>query len=345
MSDDIEREERGTKSADPQRTSVTQVPFRSIYKNEAFVKALDRALRLTPDSPDERVRLLLDEYRDLLGDDCDVQVLRFVGSKADQLELAEQIWSTSQSTVINGNRTALGEFAASAIKRFDPTDPDEPHQPRVVVLTSDLQGDDRQWFDRKRRQHLRPHGWKKVMLTTWWSGPKTLLSTLTYACEESFTFASEQRELAGCVIRAAGPMIDPDHFVDLRNLVSPSIARGNPRSGADRIAEARLRRDRASTRTPPGATPHTVPPDDERTEGERALDDAGELTNRQADVLRRLLRGSSEKEISNAMEITVNTVHSHVKNLHRRFDVSSRGELLALFIDRRVLARLDRAAI
>lgn len=58
------------------------------------------------------------------------------------------------------------------------------------------------------------------------------------------------------------------------------------------------------------------------------------LTERQRQVLARLLRGDSEKEIAFAFDLSRATVHDHVLALHRHFGVSSRGELLSRFIGR-----------
>lgn len=66
-----------------------------------------------------------------------------------------------------------------------------------------------------------------------------------------------------------------------------------------------------------------------------------ELSTRQRDVLRLLLRGLSEKEAANELGVSTHTVHTHVKRLYTEFDVTSRGELLALFVDRRVLCEAE----
>lgn len=46
-------------------------------------------------------------------------------------------------------------------------------------------------------------------------------------------------------------------------------------------------------------------------------------------VLNYLVKGESEKRIARVMNLSPHTIHDYVKELHRRFDVSSRGELLA----------------
>lgn len=58
------------------------------------------------------------------------------------------------------------------------------------------------------------------------------------------------------------------------------------------------------------------------------------LTERQRQVLARLLRGDAEKQIAFELDLSQGTVHDHVLALHRHFGVSSRGELLARFIGR-----------
>ncbi|MEM8875194.1 MAG: LuxR C-terminal-related transcriptional regulator [Planctomycetota bacterium] len=63
----------------------------------------------------------------------------------------------------------------------------------------------------------------------------------------------------------------------------------------------------------------------------------GGLSPRQTDVLRHLLTGMSEKEVARALHRSVETVHNHVRAIYQRFEVNSRGELMAKFIDRRVL--------
>lgn len=53
------------------------------------------------------------------------------------------------------------------------------------------------------------------------------------------------------------------------------------------------------------------------------------LPPRQAAVLDGLCRGLSEKQIAAELGMSPHTVHDHVKRLHLRFGVQSRGELIA----------------
>ena len=60
-----------------------------------------------------------------------------------------------------------------------------------------------------------------------------------------------------------------------------------------------------------------------------AQDPAAHLPPRLRETLDALLSGSSEKQIAMKLELSRHTIHNYVKALHRRFGVSSRGELLA----------------
>lgn len=59
---------------------------------------------------------------------------------------------------------------------------------------------------------------------------------------------------------------------------------------------------------------------------------AAALSPRQRQTLEYLLSGHSEKQIAGKMRLSPNTVHHHVKALHRHFGVSSRSELLARWV-------------
>ena len=65
------------------------------------------------------------------------------------------------------------------------------------------------------------------------------------------------------------------------------------------------------------------------------VDALSPLTPRERDVLQHLLAGRAEKDIATALGATAQTVHTHVKNIYRKFDVSSRAGLLDLWINPR----------
>ena len=54
-----------------------------------------------------------------------------------------------------------------------------------------------------------------------------------------------------------------------------------------------------------------------------------QLTPAQRRVYEQLLRGRSEKEIAVPLGISINTVHSHSRAIYKRFEVSSRAELIS----------------
>jgi len=56
------------------------------------------------------------------------------------------------------------------------------------------------------------------------------------------------------------------------------------------------------------------------------------LAPREWQTLEHLLAGRSEKEAAAAMRLSVNTLHHYTKQLHERFGVQTRAELLARFV-------------
>jgi DNA-binding CsgD family transcriptional regulator len=61
----------------------------------------------------------------------------------------------------------------------------------------------------------------------------------------------------------------------------------------------------------------------------RAQDPKFELPPRLKQTLDALVTGFSEKQIAAKLKLSPHTIHNYVKALHQRFEVSSRGELLA----------------
>jgi DNA-binding NarL/FixJ family response regulator len=55
------------------------------------------------------------------------------------------------------------------------------------------------------------------------------------------------------------------------------------------------------------------------------------LTEREKEVLQLLIKGNSYKEIAASIFISVETLNSHIKNIYRKLNVHSRGELAARF--------------
>jgi len=56
------------------------------------------------------------------------------------------------------------------------------------------------------------------------------------------------------------------------------------------------------------------------------------LTPTESKILTQLLTGQSEKEISTAMNQSTNTTHSYVKAIYRKFGVTNRPSLMALWM-------------
>jgi DNA-binding CsgD family transcriptional regulator len=65
------------------------------------------------------------------------------------------------------------------------------------------------------------------------------------------------------------------------------------------------------------------------------------LTPRLRQVLAALERGLTEKECARELKVSYNTIHVHVKSLHKRFNAHSRGELLNLSVNRASGPKLD----
>lgn len=61
----------------------------------------------------------------------------------------------------------------------------------------------------------------------------------------------------------------------------------------------------------------------------QAKEPSSDLPPRLSQTLDALLEGDSEKEIAAKLDLSRHTIHNYVKALHQRFQVSSRGELLA----------------
>jgi len=64
---------------------------------------------------------------------------------------------------------------------------------------------------------------------------------------------------------------------------------------------------------------------------------ACQLSPRQRQTLRGMLQGLTEKELARTLGLSRHTVHVHVKAVYRRFNVCSKGELMAQFIPLEIL--------
>jgi DNA-binding CsgD family transcriptional regulator len=69
------------------------------------------------------------------------------------------------------------------------------------------------------------------------------------------------------------------------------------------------------------------------------------LSKRLRETLSLLLEGYSEKQAASELKLATRTVHDYVTMLYQHFQVSSRAELLAYFVRRRPVARLQELPI
>ena len=84
--------------------------------------------------------------------------------------------------------------------------------------------------------------------------------------------------------------------------------------------------------TAPATTPTTTTNDVARPTARSAAPEL-KLSPRLRQTLHRLLVGDSEKQVARHLALSKNTVHVYVKALYREYNVNSRGELLAKFVN------------
>jgi DNA-binding NarL/FixJ family response regulator len=58
----------------------------------------------------------------------------------------------------------------------------------------------------------------------------------------------------------------------------------------------------------------------------------GSLTPTEKRVCTLLLRGLAEKEVASRLRVSEHTIHNHVRNIYRTFDVHSHPELMAFLL-------------
>ena len=64
-----------------------------------------------------------------------------------------------------------------------------------------------------------------------------------------------------------------------------------------------------------------------------AVFDAFAVSKREGEVAELILKGMSNKEIEDALFISMNTVKNHIYNLYRKLGVNSRGQFVSLLLD------------
>jgi len=60
--------------------------------------------------------------------------------------------------------------------------------------------------------------------------------------------------------------------------------------------------------------------------------DSLDLTAREKEVTSLLLAGDSQKMIAAKLNVSFSTVSFHIRNLYRKLNIQSKGELFALFL-------------
>ena len=266
---------------------------------EAVVDALNRVMEVDH-APRARVLALLERYRALLGRDRDVQLILHDDLRREAgPRVLERFTSGPTLDRVEPRPDeevqAFIDRAVPAVKLIMPDMLRHLRTPRVYVLSQDLAGEHREWFEQHIvAEHLAGYGWNDLMIAAWAADDERMVAVTVYGRPELPAFDAEDRRLVSLLLRAAAPMIHRDLFDPLIGKASPDAPPASPMEGRD-------------------------------------------LSGRQLDVLRLLLQGHSEKEVARDLGVSTHTVHTHVKRLYTEFDVSSRGELLALFVDRRIL--------
>jgi DNA-binding NarL/FixJ family response regulator len=70
----------------------------------------------------------------------------------------------------------------------------------------------------------------------------------------------------------------------------------------------------------------------QQTDVVRQIKTLDPLTSREQEVLQLILSGKSNREIAEALFISVNTVKTHTSNIFSKYDVGSRAELISTLL-------------
>ena len=58
------------------------------------------------------------------------------------------------------------------------------------------------------------------------------------------------------------------------------------------------------------------------------------LTQRESEILERLAKGYSNKEIANLLDLSLDTVRTHLRHIYEKLHVHSRTEALARYFEK-----------
>ena len=281
----------------PQIDRFDDGPAPTLSEAEQIIEALNEATELDA-PPRDKARRLLERFQALVGHDADVELV-----------LQTDITREPAPTIVDR------VFVGPTFDRIEPR-PDSAVQalldesaPAIREIVPDV-------LERLRQPHAylvsRDVGDGK------WFGKIRDKFLRPHGWEDLIVsdWATGERQMVGLAVLRRGdmPPLGEDE-VRLTSLMLRAMAPLMIREMFDGVAQAT-----------DGSGDHSS-----------ALVAGKNLSPRQTGVLHLLLRGMSEKEVARELGVSTHTVHTHVKRLYTIFDVTSRGELLALFVDERVL--------
>ena len=262
---------------------------------ELIIDAMNRVMDLDEATPRQRVEGLLRTLQQMVGHDADCELVLqttasdpaavpqivervFVGPTFDRIEPRPD---SAVQDAFNASQPALQKIVSRSREQL--------RVPHTYVIGRDPNAS--VWFESMYERFMKPHGWADLIMASWASSERRMVSILVIRRDDMPEITDEQVQVTSLMLRAVAPMIDREMFDGIEAEAAPTAA----------------------------------------------LLAGRDLSRRQRDVLHQLLRGMSEKEVARELGVSPHTVHTHVKRLYTEFNVTSRGELLALFVDQRAL--------
>lgn len=276
-------------------------PVLALAEAEQVIEALNEAIALEGE-PVEKARHLLRRCQELLGHDADLELILVTDLKRPVAPLMiERVFVGPTFDRIEPRPHSEVQAAMDASEPMwrivIPYVLSNPRSPHTLDLA---EVPNAAWFEQVSEKFVRPHGWVNFNVAVWSASEDRLIMLALPQRVEQPAWSPEAKRLLGLMLRAVAPIVDREMFKGL---------------GEEQAGDSPVELPAA-----PGAA----------LEGK-------DLSGRQTDVLHLLLRGMSEKEAARELGVSTHTVHTHVKKLYAQFGVSSRGELLAKFVDQRVL--------
>lgn len=270
----------------------------ALTEAEQVIEALNEAIALEVE-PAEKARHLLRRLQDLLGGEPDLELIlvRDLKRPVAPLLIERVFVGPTFDRIEPRPHSAVQEAMDASEPVWRIIIPYVQSNPRSPRTLELADIPDAGWFEQLREKFLRPHGWVNFHVGVWSASDDRLIMLALPQREDQAAWGPEARRLLALMLRAVAPIVDREMFKGV---------------GDEQRSDATIEA--------PGAA----------LEGK-------DLSGRQTDVLHLLLRGMSEKEVARELGVSTHTVHTHVKKLYAQFGVSSRGELLAKFVDQRVL--------